>query len=488
MGDALKQKMVSTITWSTIDRFGQQIIQFLSGLVFARLLLPEDFGTMGIIMIFVAISLILVESGFGQALIRQPEINKGHYTSVYYFNLTTAALLYLVLFFSAPCISDFFRQPQLTALIRVMSLVVIINSSYLIPYVQLSRALDFKQISRINIIAILTGAGLGVIAAFLGAGVWSLIVQQSVNHLLKMVLLRSAVRWKPSGMLEFRVIRELWKFSLNILFTSLVNILFNNLFIIILGRSYPKAEVGQFAQGNKLSETFSYTFQAIFAGSTFALFSQVQNDIPRFGRILGEMIRRTSLVTIPIICVLIASAFPLITVIWTEKFQPAVIYFQLMSLASILTPFYVMNINALNARGKSGKTMAIELIKKLLIVTGIFLLYQQGIVYMLSAYVAGSLLAYPVSVWFVKKELNQPVGQQLLNLLPGIITGILVGTAAALINLLNWPVAATLATQLAGAALLYLVIVRVFFRSMYDNFRTFIISKLLLVKSPFQRP
>ena len=174
-------------------------------------------------------------------------------------------------------------------------------------------------------------------------------IQQSVYHLVKMLLLQVVVSWQPTGKFRFSIIRDLWNYSVKILFTSLVNVIFNNLFIIILGRSYSKAEAGQFSQGNKLSETFSYTFQSIFAGSTFALFSQLQNDIPRFGRILGEMIRRTCLVTIPVISVLIVVASPLITFLWTDKFQPAVIYFQLMSMASVLTPFYVMNLNALNA-------------------------------------------------------------------------------------------------------------------------------------------
>ncbi len=478
MGDTLKQKMISAVAWSTIEKFGQQLLQFLAGMVFARLLVPEDFGVMGIIMIFVALSLILVESGFGQALIRKADVNNSDYSSVFYFNLGTALVVYLVLAAIAPLIALFFHQQQLTLLIRVMSLVIIINAFYLIPYAQLGRALDFKTISRVNLLSITGGALAGLALAFMNAGVWALVVQQSTYHLLKMVLLHLTVKWKPSGRFQFRVIRELWRYSLNILFTALVNVLFNNIFVLILGRSYSKAEAGQYAQGNKLSETFSYTFQSIFAGSTFALFSQLQNDIPRLGRILGEMTRRTALVTIPIVCVLIASATPLITLIWTEKFLPAVMYFQLMSLASLLAPFYVMNINALNARGKSGKTMTIELIKKILIIVGIAFLYRHGIFYMLTAFVAGSLMAYPISVWFVKRELGQSIRSQLVNLLPGIITGISVGSAAAAINFLDYSVFYTLLIQSITAGVLYFIIIRIFFRSLYEKLSSFLKQKI----------
>lgn len=483
MGDALKQKMISAVAWSTLEKFGQQALQFLAGLVFARLLMPEDFGAMGIIMIFVALSLILVESGFGQALIRKTTITNDDYTSVYYFNLATALVLYSVLFVLAPLIADFFNQVQLGVMIRVMSFVIIINAFYLIPYAQLGRALNFKTISKVNLISITGGALAGIGVAFLDFGVWALVVQQSVYHLLKMMLLHMAVRWQPTGKFRFSIIRGLWDYSLKILFTSLVNVLFNNLFVIILGKWYSKAEAGQFSQGNKLSDTFSYTFQSIFAGSTFALFSQLQNDIPRFGRILGEMNRRTALVTIPIISFLVAVASPLITFIWTDKFQPAVVYFQLMSMASLLAPFYVMNLNALNAKGKSGQTMAIELIKKLLIVAGIALLYQFGIVYMLLAFVVGSLLAYPVSVFFVKKELQLSIRRQIGFLLPGLATGLFVaGAAAALQLLLRWSPLPLLMVQGSVALILYLVIVRIFFRSLFDKFITFAATYIPVLK------
>lgn len=483
MGDSLKQKMITTVAWSSIDRFGQQIVQFISGIIFARLLFPEDFGIMGIVMIFVAISMILVESGFGQALIRKTDISDDDYTSVFFFNLGTALVLYLVLFFTAPLISSFFHQQQLTLLIRVLSLVVLINSLYLIPTVTLSRVLNFKTISLVNISAITGGALCGVAAAFAGLGVWALVVQQTIFHLLRLLLMQLQVKWKPTGKFRFSIIREIWKFSLKILFTSLVNVLFNNLFIIILGRSYTKAETGQFSQGNKLSETFSFTFQSIFAGSTYALFSQLQNDIPRFGRILGEIIRRAALITIPVIGVLITVASPLITIIWTDKFLPAVSYFQLMSLASILTPFYVMNINALNVRGKSGKTMAVELIKKVLIVAGIILLYQFGIRYMLLAYVVGSLLAYPVSVWFVKKELNQPILKQLSHLLPGILTAICVTALTAVAaELFTLSPVLTLIVQLTVAAISYWLIIRIFFPDLYFKFRDYLATRLSNIK------
>lgn len=482
MGDSLKKKMVSAVAWSTLEKFGQQVLQLLAGMVFARILFPEDFGIMGISMIVVTLSMILVESGFGQALIRKPDVNQDDYTSVFFVNLALAVLLCALLYVSSPFIAAFFHQPQLIPLIRVLSCIILINAFYLIPYAQLGRAMKFKTISGINLISIFTGSVAGIGAALFHMGVWSLVVQQTTFHVLRGLILWIVVRWKPVGRFRFNTIRHLGSFSLQILITSLINVLFNNLFLILLGRTSSKAEAGQFSQGNKLADTFSFTFQSIFAGSTFSLFSQLQNDTERLGRILGEMIRRTSIVTIPIVATLIAMAPSLITLLWTEKFLPAVVYFQWMSLAALFAPFYLMNINALNARGKSRKTMLIEIIKKVMIVTGMVLLYQEGVQLMIVSFTVGSLLAYPVSVWFVARELKMPFLQPFTNIVPGVLTALAIAVPTALIQYFAWSEIATLAMQVLVSVLLYLLIVYFFFRTLFHQFLDFLRRNISFIK------
>ena len=178
MGDNLKEKMVGALKWSTVDRLGQQAVQFAIGVVLARLLSPDDFGLIGMIMIFAALSYVIVDSGFGQALIRRKDANETDFNTVFYFNLASSLIIYAVLFFAAPLIADFFSQPQLKNLSRVVFLAVIFNSLYLVQFAQLNRSMDYKKLAKINIFSTILSGTTGVVLAYTGFGVWSLVWQQ----------------------------------------------------------------------------------------------------------------------------------------------------------------------------------------------------------------------------------------------------------------------------------------------------------------------
>ncbi|HOH54889.1 MAG TPA: lipopolysaccharide biosynthesis protein [Paludibacteraceae bacterium] len=260
MGDNLKQKTLSAFTWTTIDRFGQQAVQLIIGIILARLLSPGDYGLMGMVMIFAALSYVLVESGFGQALIRKTEADETDYNSVFYFNIGISLVLYVVLYFLSPAIANFFKQPELILVNRITFLAIIFNAFYLVPYSKLGKILDYKTIAKVNIISVSLSGSLGVVLAFLHYGVWALVVQQVSYHFFRMVFFYLFVRWKPKLIFSFRVIRSFWKFSIHLLNTSILNIIFNYLFVIILGKFYKKSEVGYYTQGNKLSELLILLF------------------------------------------------------------------------------------------------------------------------------------------------------------------------------------------------------------------------------------
>jgi len=314
MGDNLKQKMLSALTWTTVDRFGQQIVQFVIGLILARLLSPTDYGLLGMVMIFAAMSYVLVESGFGQALIRKQDATETDYNTIFYFNIFTSLLLYSVLFFSTPAIAHFFKQPLLIPLGRVVFLAIFFNAFYLVPFTKLVKEMNFKVVAKVNIFStIVSGIG-GVILAFMHYGVWALVTQQVLYQFVRMSTFYIAVKWKPQWLFSFDVIRTFWKFSIHLLGTSILNVIFNNLYVLLLSRFYPIKQVGYYTQANKLSETFNFSFQVVLVGSTYSLFTQIQNDDDRFRRIFRGITQKTSIVTFPIMLVLIAVANPFIYV------------------------------------------------------------------------------------------------------------------------------------------------------------------------------
>ena len=483
MGDNLKQKMIGALTWSTIDRFGQQFVQLVFGIWLARILSPKEFGLIGMIVIFSSISFVLVESGFGLALIRKQNATEKDYNSVFYFNVFVSILLYVILFFLTPTIADFFHQPQLVLLGRVVFLAILFNALYLIPYNQLGKAMDFKTLAKVNLLSTLLSGSFGLVLAFLEFGVWSLVAQLVSYHFFRMIFFHFFVKWKPKLIFSFSVIRELWKFSLHILGTSVLNVIFNNLYVLMLSKFYPIQQVGYFTQANKLSETFNFTFQSILVGSTYSLFTQIQNDVERFRRIFREIVKKTSIVTFPVFLILIAIAKPLIYVLLTDKWMPAVPYFQLLSLAALFLPLYMLTINALNARGESKITFRIELIKKALILISILLSFRFGVLAMLWGYALVSIIAYAISSYYLKKNILHYYKHQFNDFLSAFVIGLSIAIIVYLLSFVVDNNHVLLVLQLVTGLTLYILCIKIFFKDLFTKALNFVSLTLSNINS-----
>lgn len=434
MGDNLKEKTIGALKWSAVDRFGQQIVQFVIGIILARLLSPDDYGLLGLIMIFAALSFVLVESGFGQALIRKTQITEMDYNSVFYTNVFIALILYITSFLIFPYVAVFFNQPQLVSTGRVLFIAILFNAFYLVPYSILGKRMDFKTIAKVNLIASAASGLTGVFFALARYGVWALVFQQVSYHLFRMFLFHFFVKWRPAFIFSFKIIKEFLGFSINLLGTSVLNVVFNYLFVIVLGKFYPKREVGFYSQANKLNDTFIFSFQSILVGSTYSLFSNIQNDEERFRRIFRDIARKTSLITFPIIFLLVAVAEPLIVTLLSAKWHSAVVYFQLLGIASLFSPIYTLNINALNSRGKSRATFQIEIIKKALIIISIISLFKFGVHVMLIGNAIASIFSYFVSVVYLKNHTKHYITHQIIDILPNFIVGFAIGFIAYLLS------------------------------------------------------
>lgn len=482
MGDNLKQKMLGALTWASVDRFGQQAVQIIIGMILARLLTPDDFGLIGLIMIFVALSTVLVDSGFSQALLRKKNADELDYNSVFYFNITVSILVYLILFFLAPHIAIFFNEPQLTKICRVIFIAIFFNALYLIPIAKMLRVLDFKNGAKINLFSVTCSGIIGVILAYNGIGVWALVAQQVLFHFFRMISLHFFVKWRPKLIFSFKVIRDFWTFSMNLLGTSVLNVVFNNMYFLILGKFYTKYEVGYYSQANKLSETINSTFQTVLLGSTFPLLVKIHTEDERFRRIFRELSQKISLITFPIMLGAIAAAKPLIVVLYTTKFLPSVLYFQLICLGSLFIPLYTLIISALNARGQSRSTFRVEFIKKLLIMISILAFFRYGVISLLIGYIISCTIAFIISVFYLKSNLNHFIKHQISDVIGNIAIGLFIAVIVFLLSLVIANLHVLLITQLIVAGIIYIGSVRLFYKDLFDNALNFISNKV----SPFR--
>lgn len=482
MSDNLKKKTVNALKWSAVDRFGQQAVQFFIGILLARLLSPEDYGLIGMIMIFAALSFVLVESGFGQALIRKQDATELDYNSVFYFNIFTSILLYILLFFSTPYIAAYFNQPQLDLLGKVIFVAILFNAFYLVPFARMMKEMDFKSIAKVNLISTFLSGFLGVVMAFMHYGVWSLVAQQVLFHFFRMIAYQMIVKWRPKLLFSFSVIREFWGFTLPILGTALLNVVFNNLYVFILGKYYQKKDVGYYTQANKLSETFNFSFQQVLLGGTFSMFSQIQDDDHRFRRILREITRKASIVSIPVMLVFIAIAHPFVYVLLSSKWLPSAPYFQLLCLASLFTPFFGLNISALNARGLSKQTFIIETAKKVLILVSVLFSFKFGVLTMLWGYVLASFVAYLISVVYVKRDIEHYIKNQLTDLFPGFIIGLLTAIPAFLLSFVITNNYLLISAQFVVVMIIYVFSVKLIQPELYSKTLDIIKDKLSFLR------
>lgn len=425
MGDNLKQKTISALKWSTVDRFGQQAVQLILMLILAQLLSPADFGTIGVIAVFTALSFVMVESGFGQALVRKKNADDKDFSTIFYFNIGLAALLYAVLYFFSPQIADYFHQPVLENLSHLLFISIIFNAFYLVPYVKLGAKLDYKSIAIVNFISTVISGLTGVALALLGFGVWALAWQTVLYHLIRVICFYYFVKWKPVLFFSFKTIKELSPFSLNLLGTGILNVIFNNIYILILGRTFSIKETGFYTQANKFSETSNYTFISILSSSTYNLFVQVYEQKERLQRVFREVMRKTALIVIPATLFLIAVAYPLIYTLFREKWIAIVPYYQLICAANLFAPLYMINHNLLNVTGLTKTTFRLEIFKKTAILISIVICFRWGIIAMLIGYALVNWLVFFISMLLIKKHVEHYWRNQLTDILPGIIIGVL---------------------------------------------------------------
>jgi O-antigen/teichoic acid export membrane protein len=468
--------MAGALAWSFVDRMGQQVFQLIISLLLARLLAPADFGLIGILMVFCMLSYVLVDSGFYSALVRSEKVTATDYSSTFYFNLAVAVVIYAALFFSAPLIAAFFGQPQIIPVARFIFLGFICSAFYLVPLASLTRALAFRKIAFVNISAVFLSGAAGIFLALNGAGVWALVAQQVGYHFCRMIFLWIVAKWKPRTEFALSFIRQHWKYSVNLLGVNVLNVIFANIYTLLLGKFYPLKQVGYYTQANKLSETANFTIQSVLNNGIFPVLSKIQSETERFARVLGELTKTIALISCPLMLFLIAVAEPLILTLLTEKWALAIPYFQLLCLANLFTPLYTLNVNALNSRGKSGLTLRLELVKKALITCSLFL-FPLGIKMMLGGYVVVCTFAFGVSLFLLKKELQITIFQQVKAFLAALINGIIIAFGVFYLSEFIENKLYLLGLQIILGGILYITFMYLCFRTYYDRALSFVKSR-----------
>jgi len=428
MPASLKQQVVKGVTWNLIERFGTNCIRFVLGIILARLLTPEDFGLIGMITVFFAVAEVFVQSGFGQAYIQKKEVTDLDANTVFYTNLVVSVFLYCVLWLAAPAIAAFYEQAALIDLTRVMGLVVILNAFNMIQLAQVTRAVDFKRKTKITLNATLLSGLAGVTAAYSGMGVWSLVIQQMINRALVTGGFWFTTKWKPALQFSIQSFKDLFSFGAWVLAASVIRTVFDNIYILTIGKFFPVAQLGFYTKAKQFQKLSSEQLSGAVGSVAFPVLSRFQEDKRQMRSKAQKFLTHTMVFTAPLSVTLMVVAKPFVLLLLTEKWAPMIPYLQLLCIVGVQYPIHLVNVQVLQAQGKSNLNFRITVLKNGLRIINIAIMYRWGVIFIIVGEVICSFLALAVNTYYTKRLVNYGFFDQFrdiqLILLFAVVTGI----------------------------------------------------------------
>lgn len=419
---SLKQKTYTGFLWSFIERFLVQFIQFVLGIILARILFPSDFGLIGMITIFIVISKMFVDSGLANALVQKQNRSEEDFSTVFYFNIVVCLACYALLYITAPYISAFYHTPELTAIIRILFLSVIIDSLTIIQLTKLRIALDFKKRAICNLFAVVISGGIGVWMAYSGYGVWSLVMQVIINSVIIFIVLNVIERWKPLPLFSKNSFKHLFNFGSKFLGAMLIDAILDNLYIFLLGRYFTKKEVGFYMRGMQVPSVIAGTLLSVLENVTYPMMSSIQDNKELLILVYRRLIRMVSFLIIPSMVGLAFISESFVRYFLTEKWMPAVVLMQWICFARIFIPINLLNISLLNAVGRSDLYLKINLIRFPLIISILIITLPKGLEAVAIGQLIMSIISFFINSFMPGKLFGYGAMSQIKDLLPAILS------------------------------------------------------------------
>ena len=476
-----KSNILSSLLWKFMECGGTQVIQFVIQIVLARLLAPEQFGIIAMVMVFIKLAQVFAQSGFNTALIQKKEVDEIDFSSVFYLSLLVACLLYLILFFTAPFIANFYNSEQLILVLRVLSIILPFGAYNSIQNAIISRRMEFKKLFFSSIGAILVSGTVGIIIAYAGLGVWALVVQQLTNQFMITLILWFTVKWRPKFKFSLERVKSLFSYGWKLLISSLIDTLYMNLQSLIIGKIYNPATLAFYNRGEQFPQIIVTNINGSIQSVMLPALSSEQDNKRRVKDLVRRSIVTSSFILFPIMIGLIVIAESLVKIILTEKWLPCMPFLQIACLSYALYPIHTANLQAINALGRSDIFLKLEIIKKMvgLSILGIsipFGIYAMAIAMLITSIVCTFINAYPNF-----KLLNYSYKEQIKDIIPSFLLSLLMGGVFFIkyMGLSDW---ITLLLQVSTGALIYFSMAFILKLECF-NYLLYTIKDLLKIKN-----
>ena len=439
MADSLKRKTAHGVIWSAIERFSTQGVQFLFGIILARMLTPADYGVIAMLTIFLAVSQTFIDSGFANAIIRKIDRTEKDMATMFFFNIGMALVCYAVIFFTAPLISDFYKMPELTLVLRVLALRLIFQSFNAVQTTTLTIQIDFKKQAKISLSCAILSGIVGIFFAYRGYGVWALVIQSLFSTILTSALYWFLVRWRPTCFFSKDSFKYLFSYGSKLLLSGLIDTAYNNIYPLIIGKFYTPAQLGGYSKAEHFAQFPSLNITRILQRVSFPILSKMQDDCERMRKGYLKFLNMSTFIVFPLMMGLFALSKPLVLTFLTEKWIDMVILLQLLCISMMWYPVHAINLNLLQVLGRSDLFLKLEIIKKIVGISVLCITLPQGLIVMCIGKIVTAFISLYINTYYSGKLMKAGLGTQLKFVVPTfinslIMAGIILGVNSLLLE------------------------------------------------------
>lgn len=364
--NTVKNSILKNFIWRFAERCGAQLVTFIVSIVLARILAPEDYGTIALVTVFTTILQVFVDSGLGTALIQKKDADDLDFSSVFYFNFAVCLILYLGMFIAAPFIAKFYNDVSLTPVVRVISLTIVMSGIKGIQQAYVSKHMMFKRFFFSTIGGTIFSAFFGIALAYAGFGVWALVAQQLSNTVIDTLILWLTVKWRPKLMFSWTRLKGLLKFGWKLLVSALLDTGYSNLRNLIIGKMYSSSDLAFYNQGDKFPKVIVTNINTSIDSVLLPTMSSAQDDRERVKNMTRRAIKTSTYVMAPLMMGMAFCAEPIVQLVLTDKWLPCVPYLRIFCITYMFWPIHTANLNAINAMGRSDWFLKLEIIKKIM--------------------------------------------------------------------------------------------------------------------------
>lgn len=456
--EALKKNTIAGLLWSFAERVGTQLVSFLVSIVLARLLMPEDYGIIAIVWVFISLCDVLVNSGFGSSLVQKRETDELDFSTVFYFSFAMSLVLYGALFSAAPYIAKWYDIALLTPVLRVMGLRLLIASVGTVQKAKVLRDMDFRKFFYSSLGGTFFSAVVGVATAYLGYGVWALVAQELTNMFIDMIILFITVDWRPRWMFSMSHLKVLFRFGWKLLVTSLLNTMYEEFQSLYVGKRYSTQTLAFYSRGRQFPHLIIDNVNASISNVLLPAFSVAQDDLEAVKNMTIRGMRICSYLMTPAMLGLATVADPLVRILLTEKWSDCIPYMQLFCVNGMILPLLSVNNQAVYAIGRSDTALRLNVIKKIVGIGLIVCFVRVSIMAMVIACVAGSLFALCLDTLANKKLFGYGFTDLIRDVLPNWLLSAVMVLAVNMAAMLELPLFVDLVFRVVVGVLVYVLL------------------------------